>query len=237
MNCPACNAILKHIKHQEQAVGLCESCGGFWFEHDKLYKLVEELASDKKVNYREMQQIYKRKRFLGKRRKQLVRKCPRCNIDMGTFKFSYNSEVLLDKCPFCKGIWTDKKDRADLTQHLEANPEYSPYAQTLIEAKGQFLKKQVAKRKNIAVGVAIAYLVLAFGFGDKGTGQRLFVFLIFPMLCIFLGQKIDDLIKFSFDLLLGSKNVKITPGKAVVIGGWGLLFLPLFFAILKVLLG
>ncbi|MCF7907560.1 MAG: zf-TFIIB domain-containing protein [Candidatus Omnitrophica bacterium] len=232
MNCPACNKILKDVKCQEQTVGLCEGCGGIWLEHDKFYKTIEKLVSNEKVSYSQIRQIYKVRRFLSKRRKQIVRKCPRCNIDMGTFNFSYNSETFLDKCPFCKGIWTDKKDRVDLTKHLEGASEANPYTQVLIEAKKQFLKRQVLKRKNVAIGVAAVYLVIAFGFGDKGTGLRLFKFLIVPLAGIFLGQKIDDLIKFSFNVPLGIKNIKITLGEAVVICGWVLLFLPLFFAIL-----
>lgn len=237
MNCPACNKILKNIQQKNQAVELCESCGGFWLEHDQLHEAIKNLASNEKISYREMQNVLKGKRFSGKRRKQLVRKCPCCSIDMSTFNFFYNFSVFLDKCPFCKGIWIDKSDRVDLTQHLRENTETNSYVQILTEAEGQFLKKQEGKRKLIAVAVAIAYLVLAFGFGEKGAWLHLSLFLTFPILCIFFGRKADSLTKFSFDLPLGSKIIRITPGAVIVVSGWGLLFLPLFFALGKVAFG
>jgi len=203
MNCPICNKTLQVVKQQDQGLQLCLKCGGIWLEDDQLSKAVSKLASNKKIHYR------------------TVKKCPRCNIDLSTFKTTYDSHRSLDKCPFCRGLWLKQADLVKVAQQLENSSQ----AEGLLRADEQFLKRQLNKRKYIATAIAVAYLLLAFKFGEPGAWLRLALFLIFPIAGIFYGQKLDSL------------NFKLSLGKWVVIGGWVMLFLPLIFALGKMVFG
>lgn len=172
-------------------------------EEDQLSEAVSKLASAKKIHYR------------------TVKKCPRCNIDLSTFRSTHDSRSSLDKCPFCKGVWLKQADLVKVAGQLEDSSQ----AESLVKANEQFLKKQANKRKYVVAAIAGAYLLLAFKFGERGAWLRLFLFLVFPVACIFFGQRLDSL------------SSKLNLGKWVVLSGWILLFLPLIFALSKIVFG
>jgi Zn-finger nucleic acid-binding protein len=50
------------------------------------------------------------------------RLCPECRAAMKEFNFAYDSNIFLDKCPRCGGIWTDAKEILKVAEHLKMDP-------------------------------------------------------------------------------------------------------------------
>lgn len=44
--------------------------------------------------------------------------CPRCNITMGKVRATSNTEITMDKCPQCAGIWLDSHE-IDLLENID----------------------------------------------------------------------------------------------------------------------
>jgi len=136
MKCPNCGQEIKPFKHLGLTVLMCPSCRGIWFEENELepylryvWKACEgmPLADDETGQEQNHDKI-----------------CPRCRLLMPRTKYTVYSDVILDKCPACKGIWADYgeietlvkerseelespilKKRYDELRDLETSPEIS----------------------------------------------------------------------------------------------------------------
>jgi Zn-finger nucleic acid-binding protein len=47
---------------------------------------------------------------------------PECQVVMKEFNFAYDSNIFLDKCPRCGGIWTDAGEILKVAEHLKMDP-------------------------------------------------------------------------------------------------------------------
>ncbi|MBN9415946.1 hypothetical protein ABS71_03775 [bacterium SCN 62-11] len=43
--------------------------------------------------------------------------CPACEISMTRRFYSHARQVLVDRCPDCRGIWMDHSELADIVKH------------------------------------------------------------------------------------------------------------------------
>jgi Zn-finger nucleic acid-binding protein len=62
-----------------------------------------------------------------------ARLCPECQAVMREFNFAYDSNIFLDKCPRCGGIWTDVGEILKVAQHLKMDPRIYEVGQSLLE--------------------------------------------------------------------------------------------------------
>lgn len=44
--------------------------------------------------------------------------CPQCSVPMHAYRFLYNSNVTLDECMQCGGIWVDDNELAEMAEYL-----------------------------------------------------------------------------------------------------------------------
>jgi Zn-finger nucleic acid-binding protein len=61
-----------------------------------------------------------------------LRLCPECRAAMKEFNFAYDSNIFLDKCPRCGGIWTDAGEILKVAGHLKMDPRIYEVGQGLI---------------------------------------------------------------------------------------------------------
>ena len=105
MKCPACKTGMANYEHGSFSIDVCEKCRGIWFDKDELSTFVNELFKEKTPENPR-----------GKPQEKLPaqeeseRACPVCNKPMIKFKYGSTSDIALDKCPSCKGIWTDAEE-------------------------------------------------------------------------------------------------------------------------------
>jgi Zn-finger nucleic acid-binding protein len=60
-----------------------------------------------------------------------LRLCPQCQAAMKGFNFAYDSNIFLDKCPRCGGIWTDAGEILKVAEHLKMDPRIYEVGQDL----------------------------------------------------------------------------------------------------------
>jgi membrane associated rhomboid family serine protease len=67
--------------------------------------------------------------------------CPRCGASMRKFNYAYDSNIILDKCPDCGGIWTDRGEIRALASYMKGHPK--------LDKLGRSLAAHTKKRENM----------------------------------------------------------------------------------------
>ena len=111
MQCPACRGVLETFDEIGVELDRCRSCRGVWLDGRELSKLIEARGREFPPDF----VAAVRERLEGAPRGALVqtedrepRHCPRCDVPLRIFNYAYSTGVMVDRCPVCKGIWTDK---------------------------------------------------------------------------------------------------------------------------------
>jgi len=104
MNCPRCQHTLETEQFNDCNILLeldnCPACGGTWFDKDELSQ-VDHIIEPTFLEIRHIPNIKEQFETL---------KCPSCNNNPRLQKAVHprDNKVVIDYCPYCKGIWLDK---------------------------------------------------------------------------------------------------------------------------------
>lgn len=132
--CPACGKILKQVTIRGIELDACiDGCGGVWFDAAELFRLdePEEGIDDP---------ILKKLIELGgtkPRDSENVKYCIKCNMKMRRHEYRENSNIFIDECYGCGGIWLDGGE-------LKAIRESIAVKQSNLERK--ILEQEFSKR-------------------------------------------------------------------------------------------
>jgi len=134
MRCPVCSSQLKQVKSISAVVDVCPSCRGIWFDSGELADVAKFLSQSDKVSpekirlfkHRNVKSVHK----LGEEDKL----CPRCEKKLRKFNYSYDSNIILDKCNGCGGIWADSGEVVAIASFLKDDPATTAIAKSLAEA-------------------------------------------------------------------------------------------------------
>ncbi|HUJ71363.1 MAG TPA: zf-TFIIB domain-containing protein [Verrucomicrobiae bacterium] len=159
MNCPRCNSILCTIDDSGVQVEVCPDCKGEWLPAGELEKLVEhherkftpeEIASLDAVN---------KEHFTPAECDHDELHCPQCvTVEMTHFNYGDTSGIILDKCPTCGGIWTDKGQLEKVEELVDG---WKSHLGEDMEKYGPVLEKvEVEEQKELDKVVSIS----RFGF-------------------------------------------------------------------------
>jgi len=118
--CPKCEGRLWHLRRQGIFYEMCSQCSGIWFDAGELTMLL---------------QIYKD--FDPEAGEASSANCLRCDSGMREYTFP-NTDVKIDRCPSCQGVWLDKGEFGQLRDQLSAivnkdEPSYNERAKVLLE--------------------------------------------------------------------------------------------------------
>lgn len=107
LRCPTCGEAMPVIPSVACEVDLCRKCGGVWFDHQELRRVLDEtpralVALDAPVS--------------GKARPPTA--CPRCNGELREFEFAGFAGLIGDRCQGCRGIWLDGGELRELRGRL-----------------------------------------------------------------------------------------------------------------------
>jgi uncharacterized protein len=108
MQCPACRSTLYEENDSGIAIDRCGSCNGVWLDGKELTQIIEarersftdEVVEKVKSAIPKAIEGYQRTEDSG-------RICPRCSITLRPYNYAYSTGVIVDRCPECKGVWTD----------------------------------------------------------------------------------------------------------------------------------
>lgn len=135
MKCPSCSGRLREIKSKTALVDICRDCMGIWFDSGEFVDFARKLTESEKISPTETRLFEPRKVHTLEKVKEQTKTCPRCNQAMKRFNYSYDSNVFLDKCPNCKGIWTDGGEIQQVARYLKDDPRIKSIGKDLAEQK------------------------------------------------------------------------------------------------------
>ena len=152
MKCPACGRELSKMDASEVLVDACRGgCGGIWFDASELEKLDEphEHAGEMLLDIERDPNVQV---DLEKKRD-----CPKCDgVRMMRHLYSPASQVVVDECGNCGGIWLDAGELyqirafSDEDREAEADKVFSElFGAELTKMKGENEEK-VRKAKQVA---------------------------------------------------------------------------------------
>jgi Zn-finger nucleic acid-binding protein len=134
MNCPSCNARLEECECGAVMVDICSRCHGVWFDPDELGPFVEFLLKEEPSIPNAKIELWKKAKRPETSAKP-ARSCPVCGVPMKKFNYACDSNIILDKCPECGGIWTDADDLHAVAVYNKGNPKLDAFGRSLVKDK------------------------------------------------------------------------------------------------------
>jgi Zn-finger nucleic acid-binding protein len=133
MQCPGCQSLLRREKYQYVDFDICPDCRGIWVSGEQFHRLAVLVAAEGQVES-SAKLTFKPRKVLKPlpESETLARKCPQCHVAMQEFNYAYDSNVFLDRCDRCKGIWLDPNEIIDIAKHIQYNPDVDAAARDLI---------------------------------------------------------------------------------------------------------
>lgn len=109
MKCPKDQSILKPQTYESDIdTNTCPQCGGMWLDKGKLEAIQETLEHDYTTELARfpdlVDQAYEKARQL--KLPQIY--CPCCHLALERKEYGYCSQIEIDYCPQCSGIWLDR---------------------------------------------------------------------------------------------------------------------------------
>ena len=132
MQCPGCSGLLRAEKHQYVEFDICMDCRGIWVSGEQFRALAVKVAADGQVESSAILS-FKARKVLRPGEDNPMRICPKCTLAMREFNYAYDSNILLDRCEQCKGIWLDPNEIIDIAKHIQYNPDVDAAARSLIK--------------------------------------------------------------------------------------------------------
>ena len=146
-NCSVCNENeLKQIKIGDIGVWHCEKCDGYWFDKDELRKV-----KDEKLDTAKWFDFDLWKDFSRLNTEKSKRICPVDNEDLYTLNYS-DSDIRIDVCKKCYGIWLDKGELKKIIQHVRNKSDYEilhNYAKNYFNELGEIFTGPEGVRSEI----------------------------------------------------------------------------------------
>lgn len=98
--CPKCHATLAYVRREGQLLEVCTQCKGVWFDPGELTLLIE---------------VYRKIDDQSGVASKVA--CPRCRTELRELAFP-GTQVMVDRCPGCQGIWLDGGELEQLKEAL-----------------------------------------------------------------------------------------------------------------------
>jgi Zn-finger nucleic acid-binding protein len=131
MICPSCQSSLTFEQVYYCKIYPCTRCDGIWLRAEIFPRLASSLAVNVEKSDHDYLKLFKPREVALPDSKR-PRLCPQCRTAMKEFNFAYDSNIFLDKCPRCGGIWTDAGEILKVAGHLKMDPMVYEVGQYLI---------------------------------------------------------------------------------------------------------
>lgn len=107
MLCPRDGTTLVSEKYEaEVVVDRCPSCHGLWLDKGELEAVQETLEHDYSEQLAHIDTVA-RAYEMARQKAQPVPACPKCLKALHAEEYAHSSQILVDRCGNCGGIWLD----------------------------------------------------------------------------------------------------------------------------------
>ena len=132
MQCPGCSGSLRREKVQYVEFDICGECRGIWVSGEQFRALAVKVAADGQVES-SAKLTFEPRKVLRSNQDSLTKNCPQCREPMQEFNYAYDSNVFLDRCEKCKGIWLDPNEIIDIAAHIQYNLKIDAIGKGLVD--------------------------------------------------------------------------------------------------------
>ena len=101
---------------------MCTCCKGIWFDSGELLGFVRNLAESEKISPEALHLLEQQEIQTVSTHEDKTRLCPECGLEMQRFNYACDSNIFLDKCTNCDGIWTDRGEVLMIAEYIKINP-------------------------------------------------------------------------------------------------------------------
>lgn len=123
MKCPNDGTPLVHETYENEVmIDKCPDCNGVWLNHGELKKIQENLSNDYSEQLSKISAVAQAYEF-AKQKAKPARKCPVCSVEMFQEEYAYCSQILIERCPECLGVWLDAGELQALEMFFEQQAE------------------------------------------------------------------------------------------------------------------
>ena len=132
MKCPFCSTKLVEVKSKTALVDICPKCKGIWFDSGELVDFVKSLTESEEISPKTPRLFKEQTAQTLDTINEKCKICPKCNQKLKKFNYFYDSNVFLDKCPQCQGMWADGGEVKEVARYLKKDPRITAIAEGLI---------------------------------------------------------------------------------------------------------
>ncbi len=120
MRCPKDkNELIKENYEGAAEIDKCSACQGVWLEKDELKKIQETLKNDYADELKKMPDFVAGAYHAAMSKNEQDYLCPKCDKSLNKREYGYCSQVVIDVCPICRGIWLNKEELQRLEVFFE----------------------------------------------------------------------------------------------------------------------
>lgn len=120
MRCPNdSNELIKTRYEASIEVDQCPACQGMWLDQGELEAIQETRDHDYSAELNALPNVVAQSYRLAQARHEATYRCPQCDADMSKREYGYGSQVMIDVCPSCRGIWLHQNEIQELEVFFE----------------------------------------------------------------------------------------------------------------------
>jgi membrane associated rhomboid family serine protease len=138
MKCPSCATRLREVKSRMVLIDVCPKCAGVWFDSGEFVDFVRSLTEDEEILPMIPRLFQPRQVHALTDVEEPEKICPRCDLPMRTFNYASDSNVFLDKCPSCNGLWADAGEVRQVARHLKVDPNIKAITKDIAQTNRSF---------------------------------------------------------------------------------------------------
>lgn len=123
MKCPNdTTPLVRETYENEVEIDKCPKCRGIWLDYGELKEIQKNLSKDYSDQLSKISTVVQAYEF-AKQKTRPARKCPVCSVEMFKEEYAYCSQILIERCPDCLGVWLDAGELEALEIFFEQQSE------------------------------------------------------------------------------------------------------------------
>lgn len=120
MDCPMDGTpLVTEIYETDIEVDVCPRCGGMWLDKGELEAIQQTVERDYSEALLSVPDTVKASQRASKQMSRPMLSCPGCKQEMSRKEYGYGSQVVIDLCAACGGIWLDRGELEELEVFFE----------------------------------------------------------------------------------------------------------------------
>ncbi len=124
MQCPKDKSPLSPTVYEaDVTVERCPTCGGTWLDAGELERIEQTVGRDYREAIANMPSDTIAAIEMAYQKSAPERVCPKCGRAMERREHGYCSQIMIDICPSCRGVWLDRGELAALEVFFEKSRE------------------------------------------------------------------------------------------------------------------